>query len=61
VSAPKSATVLGSLRGRKYVSITGDEAVELITAWSSGDLRMTQRKGDWGGREVRRGGQRARG
>jgi hypothetical protein len=53
VSAPKAVAVLGSPRGRKYVSITGDETVELVTAWSGGE--MVRRNGDWGGREVRRG------
>jgi hypothetical protein len=31
-SAPKAAVVLGSPRRRKYVSITSDEVVELVTA-----------------------------
>jgi hypothetical protein len=38
--------MLGLSRRRKYMSITGDEAVELVTAWSGGELSMTRRKGD---------------
>jgi hypothetical protein len=59
--APKAAAVLGLPQGRKYVSITGEKAVELVTARSGDKLRMARRKGDWGGREVRCGGQQARG
>jgi hypothetical protein len=46
---------------RKKICITGEKAVELITARSGGELRTARRKGDWRGREGRRGGQRARG
>jgi hypothetical protein len=44
VLALKAAAVLGSPRGRKYVSITC-KAVELITAWRGGKLRTARRKG----------------
>jgi hypothetical protein len=61
IIATKVAAVLSSPRERRYVSITGDKAIELITARSGGELRTARRKGDWGGREVRRDGQRAQG